>query len=117
MATLETVADYLSQARSLLQDAVAPYRYPDSDIVGYLNMGLLQVRKIRPDLMLATPTDIPSYSASTPAAVVAMDPQYRVALLYYMVGQAQLRDMEEVSDSRALAMLTNFTTQLQTNGV
>lgn len=116
MAALETVADYLTQARSLLQDAVAPYRFPDADLIEYLNMGLLEVRKLRPDLMLATPTNIPSYSAASPATVVDMDPQYRVALLYFTVGQAQLRDQEEVSDARALAFITNFTTQLLANG-
>lgn len=116
MAALETVADYLAQARSLLQDMVLPYRYPDSDIVGFLNLGLLEIRKLRPDLMLATPTNIPSYSASSPSTVVAIDPQYRVALLYYTIGQAQLRDSEDVSDSRALALLSNFTAQLLSNG-
>lgn len=116
MAALETVADYLAQARSLLQDMVAPYRYADTDVVNFLNLGLLQIRKLRPDLMLATPNSVPSYTAASPSATVALDPQYRVALLYYIVGQAQLRDAEDVSDSRALAMMTNFTTQLLTNG-
>ena len=116
MAALETVADYLAQARSLLQDLVAPYRYSDSELVDYLNMGLLEVRKLRPDLMLATPTNVPSYSAFAQATSVAMDPQYRVALLYFTAGQAQLRDQEEVSDARALAFITNFTNQLLANG-
>ena len=116
MAALETVADYLSQARSLLQDLVEPYRYRDSELVGFLNLGLLEMRKLRPDLMLATPTSVPSYSSSSPTTSVAVDVQYRVALLYYTVGQAQLRDAEDVSDQRALAMLTNFAAQLLSNG-
>jgi hypothetical protein len=116
MAALETVADYLAQARSLLQDLVPPYRYVDDDLVNFLNLGMLEMNKMRPDLMLATPTSVPSYSTSSPTTSVAIDQQYRVAILYYMVGQAQLRDAEDVSDSRALALLTNFSNQLLSNG-
>jgi len=116
MAALATVADYLAQARSMLQDAVAPYRYPDADIVANLNLGLLEIRKLRPDLMLATPSSVPSYSEASPSTAVALDQQYRMSLLYYTVGQTQLRDVEETNDARASALLAKFTAQLMSNG-
>lgn len=116
MAALVTVADYIAQARSLLQDAVEPYRYPDADIVGNLNLGLLEIRKLRPDLMIRTPSNVPSYSAASPSTTVALDQQYRMPLLYYTVGQTQLRDVEETNDARASSLLAKFTAQLMTNG-
>lgn len=116
MAALETVADYLSHARSLLQDAVEPYRYPDDDVVENLNLGLLEIRKLRPDLMLSTPSNVPSYSASSPTTTVAIDQQYRMPLLYYTVGQTQLRDVEETNDARASSLLAKFTAMMMSNG-
>jgi len=108
MAALETVPDYVKSARGLLLDTVEPYRYPDADFVEGLNFALLQARRLRPDLFLVsaklTLRDAPSYSASDTSAV-DIDPQYRLALLYYIAGHVQLQDTEDVQDSRAAAFL------------
>ena len=47
-----TVAGYLSIARLSLQDAVAPYRYPDTTLLNALNIGLSEMGRIRPDMFL-----------------------------------------------------------------
>ena len=52
MPALDTVAQYLEEARRLLQDEVAPFRYPDDDIVDALNIGLMEARRLRADLFL-----------------------------------------------------------------
>lgn len=112
---LDTVGDYVSQARVLLQDTVPDYRYSTAELINNLNLGLLEMRRLRPDLMMATfRTSIPKYTY--PAQVVACDPMYRVALLYYICGQAQLRDDEATQDSRATVFLNKFVAQLQTIG-
>jgi hypothetical protein len=115
MAALDTVADYIADARVLLQDQAAPYRYEDTELVENLNLGLLEFRRLRPDLMFAyLNSTIPSYSAYAMTTAVAMDVQYRMALLYYICGQAQLRDEETTQDARATAFLQKFTAQLLT---
>jgi hypothetical protein len=43
-----------------------------------------------------------------------MDPMYRSALVYYIVGRAQLRDDESTTDQRASALLTKFVGQMLT---
>lgn len=107
---LDTVADYVSAARILLQDTVdSPYRYPDSDLVLALSLGLSEAKHIRPDLFLGQ--TLPTYTVSDTTAV-PMDETHRVPLLYYMVGHVQLRDDEEVQDQRAAAFLTMFTAKL-----
>ncbi len=112
---LDTVADYLNSARVLLQDTLAPYRYTDAELVNGLNLGLLEVRRLRPDLLKAYfRTAIPTYSALTPADAVSFEPGYRVALLYYICGQAQLRDDENTQDARATVFLNKFTSQMLT---
>lgn len=115
MSTLATVADYVRNARVLLQDTVADYRYSDTELVEGLNLGLLEMRRVRADLLRSYfKTDVPSFSASAMATSVPVDQQYRVALLYYICGQAQLRDDEDTQGARATAFLNKFVAQLLT---
>lgn len=101
---LDTVSDYVTQARVLLQDQVnSPYRYSDAELVMALNMGLSETRRLRPDLFINK--SLVLFTANDATAVV-MDPMYRVAHLYYIVGQAQLRDDEAVQDQRASAFIS-----------
>lgn len=112
MAALSTVADYVTYARILLQDQVAPYRYPDQDLLLALTSALPDAKKLRPDLFLST-TTLPVFSA-VDSTVVPMDQMYRMPILYYVVGMAQLRDDEEVQDQRAAAFLNLFEAKLKT---
>jgi hypothetical protein len=116
MAQLTTVQDYLDSARTLLQDTVnSPYRYSNADLVNALNLGILEIRRLRPDLMRAyLRTSLPSYSTSSLSTTVALDVMYRTALLYYICGQAQLRDDETNQDARAAVFLNKFVSQLLT---
>lgn len=112
---LDTVTDYVNEARTLLQDSVAPYRYDDASLVSSLNLGVLEARKLRPDLFLgvfdALPDDFVEADIAAETAF-SMDQQYRTAFLYFIVGFAQLRDDEETQDARAGAFLTRFRTVL-----
>src|SRR5687767_4210388 len=115
-AALETVAQYVSEARILLQDQVVPYRYADIEIVSALNIGMLEAKKLRADLFLPV-FDIPYIDTAgtiDTAAKVPMDPMYRSALVYYIVGRMQLRDDEPTTDQRAGAFLQKFVQQLMT---
>jgi hypothetical protein len=108
---LDLVSDYLTASRIILQDEVTPYRYSDASLILALNLGLLETRRIRPDIFLKVAT-VPTYTTTT--QTVAFDPQYRVALLYYICGQAQLRDDEQTQDTRAAIFMNKFTSQLLT---
>lgn len=124
--SLATVGDYIGDARTLLQDTVAPYRYPDADLVEALNMAWFEASRIRPDLLLdskyqtrlarvqpptsATP---PVFTAADTTVSAQVPAPYKMAFLYFVVGQAQLRDTEDTQDGRASAFLNKFTAQLQ----
>ena len=116
MPALETVGQYMEEARRLLQDEISPYRYPDDDLVDSLNIGLMEARRLRADLFLPL-FDIPwtdpsgTIDEDTP---ITMDPMYRQSLVYYMVGRMQLRDDEPTADQRAASLMTKFTAQLLT---
>jgi hypothetical protein len=115
MPALDTVGQYLAEARRLLQDEVAPYRYPDIDLVEALNIGLQEARRLRADLFLPLFNrpyfDPVTYTA---ADLVPMDEMYRSSLVYYIVGRMQLRDDEPTTDQRAAGLLQKFTQQMLT---
>lgn len=106
---LETVDKYVSLARTLLQDTVSPYRYPDSDLTVALSLSLLEAKKLRPDLFINK--TIPTFTVND-TTVVDIDELYRVPLVYYMLGHVQLRDDEEVQDQRAAAFFALFNNKL-----
>lgn len=113
--TLDTVQDYIDRARALLLDQVEPYRYPDLDLVEALNMGMLETRRLRPELLSpAIQGPFPHFTPADKTVQVPMDPQYRSAFVYYICGQAHLRDDEITQDGRAAAFLNKFTAQMLT---
>lgn len=112
---IETVAKLIAQARVLLQDTLASgYRYSDDELLQNLNIGLLEARRLRPDLFLTSLSAVdvtPEYVAVNTTAL-AIDQQYRLPLLYYVVGMVQLRDEEDTQDARASALMVKFSDQL-----
>jgi hypothetical protein len=112
---LRTVQDFVSQARVLLLDQIEPYRYPDIDLIEALNMAIMEARRLRPDLFTTFfRSELPDYTALDGDEDVPVDPMYRKALLYYIVGHAHLRDEEDTQDNRATALLNKFVAQLIT---
>jgi hypothetical protein len=112
MAALETGQDYATEARRLLQDRVVPYRYPDDHFLSALNIGLLEARRMRPDLFIGRAQNVPDYTAL--AQIVDFSPQYRSALAYYIAGRVLLADTEATDEARASAFLQKFIATLGT---
>ena len=50
--TYPTVTHYVATARLLLQDEIAPYRYPDQTIIIALNVAMDELGRLRPDILL-----------------------------------------------------------------
>lgn len=113
---LRTVGEILAQVRVLLQDEdqSAPYRYSDASLVQALNSGLLDSRRLRPDLFHHRVFDVPQYTVADMGKGVDYEPMYVPALINHIVGLAQLRDAEETTDARAAALMNTFTSRLIT---
>ena len=113
MSTLLTVQDYITRARVLLLDEVVEYRYTDAQLIASLNEAILEARRLRPDLMLSYfRVSLPEYTVGNLAATVAVDQMYRTSFVYYIAGQAQLRDSEDTSDARGAGFLAKFKSDL-----
>jgi hypothetical protein len=106
-----TVSELVVEARVLLQDVITPYRYSDANLLAGLNAGMLEARRLRPDMFLITPSAVASYS-TVDSTAVDIDQQYRMSLLYYIVGHTHLQDNETAEDNRASAFLNKFVSQL-----
>lgn len=118
MATLETVTDYVNDARILLQDTISPYRYEDTELAAALSITLDDTRRLRPDLFLGDGTttlfaDMPSYTA-VDSTVVPIENGFRNAILMGMIAHAIARDQEDVQDARAGVFLKMWRDKLVT---
>lgn len=112
MAYLDTVADYVAEARILLQDTISPYRYADADLYNALNIAQYEALKLRPDLFLTSDTVALTNYTAVDATVVPIDQRYRQAFVYFMCGLAQLRDEENTQDTRSAVFMQKFVAQL-----
>ena len=111
MALLDTVDNYIAEARVLLQDTATVKRYLDTELKTSLGLALLEARRLRPDLFPdGFVQDITS--AAGGATSVMINQQYRMALVYYMAGHALLRDEEEGVQQIARAYKQQFGAQL-----
>lgn len=108
--TLDTITDYITDARTLLQDEIQPYRYDDASLVTALNVTLLEGRRLRADLFVFCRENggmVPHF-ASNSGQPVPMEPPFRLAFLHGMVGHALERDQEDIQDARAATYLKIF---------
>ena len=97
---LQTVSDYIGDARTLLQDTVPPYRYQDDSLVTALNLACLETRRLREDLF-AFYRDTPQFDPDDQGVTVPLEARFRLALLYQTCAHALMRDQEDIQDARS----------------
>lgn len=113
--TLETIDDYVEDARILLQDTIAPYRYDDDSLIIAMNVTLLEGRRLRPDLFVYETRCGPlgvQHLQAVDGTTIFIEPQFRLAFLHGLVGHAIERDQEDIQDARAAAFMSVFTSIL-----
>lgn len=127
------VGAYLKDVRTLLQDQIQPYRYATSSLVSALNLVLMEVRRLRPDLLMDYLDAVPQYDWNnslagaanaagdnnsddddnpTWSAWVPIEQQFRQALVLGIVGHALKRNQEDIEDERATGFVMSFENML-----
>lgn len=100
MYTLESVAGYIEDVRTLLLDRVPPYRYGDASLLVAFNTALLEGRRLRADLFVFRHGNrVPSY-AEVSSDIVPIEEQFRLAFVYGTAAHALMRDQEDIQDAR-----------------
>lgn len=115
-SALETIDDYITDGRTLLQDTISPYRYDDASLIVAMNVTLLEGRRLRPDLFLyhRWPTGnkgVQSFQDKD-GTKLEMEEPFRLAFLNGMCAHALQRDQEDLQDQRAAIFMGIFTTIL-----
>ena len=133
-----TATAYVSVARLGLQDAVLPYRYPDSTLLTALNIGLSEMGRIRPDIFLDLKYQRPlrkgdtddgsppgyntadivvnsdgSYNTAK-GTLVPVPAKYDSALDWFINGWTQFLDVTDTQDARAQGFMAKFQAHLTT---
>lgn len=112
--TYNTVADYIADARILLQDKIPDYRYEDASLLTALNVTMLKARLLRPDFFVFN-LDVKGqvqHFTEVDDTYVDIEPQFRSAIVHGICGHALERDQEDVQDIRATTFLAQFHGQL-----
>jgi hypothetical protein len=110
LPTLNTVADYIADARTLLQDTIPEYRYDDQSLLMAFNVTLLDARRLRADLFvykLGVRGQVQSFT-TVDDTKVDMEGPFRLPLVYGLCGHALARDQEDVQDARSSSFLSMF---------
>jgi hypothetical protein len=116
-----TIDDAVAEARRILNDtnATVGYRYDDATLVSALNMGLLEARRLRPDLFRAYyGAGLPRFAETDLATSTALpvNEMYMPPLAGFMAGWVELTDDEFTIDNRAGTLLQRFAAQLTVGG-
>jgi hypothetical protein len=114
-----TLGGVLNQIRVLLQDTdviTGKYRYPTPQIVANINMGMIEMYRLRPDIFMENGFQIPTFNSLVLDDPMKIEPQYVPPLIYYTVGLTQLRDDEQTQDQRAVNFMKTFAQTLTTIG-
>src|SRR4249920_1791108 len=109
--TYNTVADYVADARTILQDLVPDFRYDDPSMLTALNAAMLEARRIKPELFVYDfehGGQVQAFKA-VDDTFVDIEPQFRLAIVHGLIGHALERDQEDYQDQRATAFLAMFT--------
>lgn len=109
---LNTITDYINDARVLLQDLIQPYRYDDPSLLSAFNVTMYEARRIRPDVFLFRPRRPGDPAVQTfqqnQGQPVFLEEQFRLGILHGLVGFALERDQEDIQDVRAAIFLKTF---------
>ena len=97
----------------MLQDTESGrYRYTDAELIEDFNNAIAECKRLRPDLFVYKEA-LPYYSTSELSEDFPVTSIYFQAVVYFVVGNAELRDDEFAVDGRAMSLLTSFTAKLR----
>lgn len=113
-SALQTIKDYVDDARVLLLDTIAPYRYEDASLVTAMNVTVMEARRLRADLFVYAygPDHVPFFEQVDDKQLCIEEP-FRLGILFGVVGHALMRDQEDVQDARATTYMNDFASILQ----
>lgn len=102
----KTIGDILTDARVILNDTSGD-RYTDEHLISDFNYAISQTKALRPDLFILGEA-LPEYTTSDLAVDFPLPEIVSQSFVYYLSGNAELRDDEFAVDGRAMTLLTAY---------
>jgi hypothetical protein len=92
-----TPSDVITEARNILQDTATPYRYSDTDLLGFFNQTIKRMVVLRPDLF-GSISDIPT-TANTAVQALPSDGM-RLIDIFQVKGSNAITEVDRETLSR-----------------
>ena len=109
----KTLQDIIDDARVYIQDVDTPYRNDDAEMLSYLNSGIYEIYRIRPDYFTAYfDAGIPQFDESQLSEDYPIDQQTAIALTYFIAGNEEAKNDEDVLEGRASGFINLFKASL-----
>jgi len=102
----KTVGGILTDARVILNDASAD-RYTDAQLISDFNNAISQTKALRPDAFILGEA-LPEFTTADLADDFPLPEIFVQSFVYYLAGNAELRDDEFTVDNRAMTLLAAF---------
>jgi hypothetical protein len=108
-----TYQNIIDEARETLQDTDSEgYRYTTAMLLNLLNRGLQELARLRPDAFYDTFVTedivVPEIAEAGLGADFGAPMMFYPAMVYWVIGSAELIEDEFATDGRAVTLLTNF---------
>ncbi len=113
----KSIDDILTDARVILNDRAGD-RYTDDDLISDLNHALSMTKMLRPDVFVlgeALPEFTTADLNQVPATDFPLPEIFAQSFVYYLAGNAELRDDEFAVDGRAMTLLSAYRRNLTGN--
>ena len=106
----KSIDQALVDARVILNDTTGE-RYTDDDLISDLNSAISMTKMLRPDAFILGEV-LPEFTTADLGLVTPTDfplPEiFYQSFVYYLAGNAELRDDEFAVDNRAMTLLTAY---------
>lgn len=102
----KTVGDILTDARVILNDEAGD-RYTDAQLISDFNLAIAQTKMIRPDAFVFG-EQLPEFTVNDLNTDFPLAEIFAQSFVYYLAGNAELRDDEFAVDGRAMTLLSVY---------
>lgn len=106
----KSIDDALTDARVILNDSAGD-RYTDAELISDLNSAISMTKMLRPDSFVlgeALPEFTVADLQQVPATDFPLPEVFYQSFVYYLAGNAELRDDEFAVDNRAMTLLSAY---------
>lgn len=102
----KSVGDIITEARVILNDSNGD-RYTDTQLIADFNNAISMTKMLRPDVFILG-EELPEFTVNDLTEDFPLPEIFAQPFIYYLAGNAELRDDEFAVDGRAMTLLAAY---------